>query len=91
MRATRLSKEWDKAHLKKGETPSLYNDLFDVFGVKRQRVAVYEQQEKIEHQASSIDLFWPSILLIRQKNARWCWRKFCCKLLLEQIITRDNK
>ena len=44
IRAAQFSKDWADAHYEKGETQSFYNDLFEVFGLKRRRVAVYERQ-----------------------------------------------
>lgn len=46
IRAAKFAKDWENAHYEKGETQSFYNELFEVFGVKRRRVAVYEQQVK---------------------------------------------
>lgn len=42
-RAKALSEEWSDAHYEKGETQSLYNDFFEIFGIRRRTVAVYEQ------------------------------------------------
>ena len=70
VRAAQFSKEWADAHYEKGETQSFYNDFFEVFGVKRRRVAVYEQQvKKLNNKQGFIDLFWPGVLLIEQKSA----------------------
>ena len=41
-RAARFADEWKDARYEKGETQSFYNDLFEVFGVKRRRVASFE-------------------------------------------------
>ena len=70
VRAAKFSKEWADARYEKGETQSFYNDFFEVFGLKRRRVAVYEQQvRKLDNRHGFIDLFWPSVLLIEQKSA----------------------
>lgn len=69
-RASKFSKEWESAHYEKGETQSFYNDLFEVFGVSRRRVAVFERQvRKIDTTKGYIDLFWPGVLLVEQKSA----------------------
>lgn len=69
-RAAKFSNEWADAHYEKGETHSFYNDFFEVFGVQRRRVAVYEQQiKKLDNTTGFIDLFWPSVLLVEQKSA----------------------
>lgn len=70
-RARAFSKEWRHAHYEKGETQSFYNDFFDIFGVKRRRVATYEQRVRLLNNKSGfMDLFWPRTLLIEQKSAR---------------------
>jgi len=70
VRAAQFAKDWADASYEKGETHSFYNDFFEVFGVKRRRVAVYEKQvKKLNDKQGFIDLFWPSVLLIEQKSA----------------------
>lgn len=70
-RARAFSEEWRDAHYEKGETQSFYNDFFEIFGVKRRRVATYEQRVKLLNNKSGfMDLFWPRTLLIEQKSAR---------------------
>jgi len=69
-RAAEFAREWADAHYEKGETQSFYNDFFNVFGVQRRRVAVFEQQvKKLDNKQGFIDLFWPSVLLVEQKSA----------------------
>ena len=69
-RARAFSEEWQAAHYEKGETQSFYNDFFDIFGVKRRRVATYEQRVKLlSNRYGFMDLFWPRTLLIEQKSA----------------------
>ena len=70
VRAAQFAKDWADAHYEKGETQSFYNEFFEVFGVKRRRVAVYERQvKKLNNKQGFIDLFWPGILLVEQKSA----------------------
>jgi type I restriction-modification system DNA methylase subunit len=70
IRAAQFSKDWADAHYEKGETQSFYNELFEVFGLKRRQVAVYERQvKKLNNKKGFIDLFWPSVLLVEQKSA----------------------
>ena len=70
-RARAFSKEWQEAHYEKGETQSFYNDFFDIFGIKRRRVATYEQRVKLlSNKHGFMDLFWPRTLLIEQKSAK---------------------
>ena len=70
-RARAFSEDWADAHYEKGETQSFYNDFFDIFGVKRRRVATYEQRVKLlSNKHGFMDLFWPRTLLIEQKSAK---------------------
>ncbi len=70
-RAKAFSEDWKDAHYEKGETQSFYNDFFDIFGIKRRQVAVYEQRVKLlSNKHGFIDLFWPRTLLIEQKSSR---------------------
>lgn len=69
-RAAEFSREWADASYEKGETQSFYNDFFEVFGVKRRRVATYERQvKKLDNRHGFIDLFWPGVVLVEQKSA----------------------
>lgn len=70
-RAKAFSEEWKDAHYEKGETQSFYNEFFEIFGVRRKQVAVYEQRVKLlNNRHGFMDLFWPGTLLIEQKSAR---------------------
>ncbi len=69
-RAAVFAEEWREASYEKGETQSFYNDFFDVFGVRRQSVARYEQHvAKLDNRSGFIDLFWPGVLMVEQKSA----------------------
>ncbi|BAU94040.1 methylase (plasmid) [Methylorubrum populi] len=69
-RAARFADEWSDARYEKGETQSFYNDLFEVFGVKRRRVASFEEPVKLlGAKRGFIDLFWKGVLLVEQKSA----------------------
>jgi hypothetical protein len=69
-RAARFAHEWQDAVYEKGETQSFYNEFFDVFGVRRRRVASYEEPVKLlGDRRGYIDLFWKGVLLIEQKSA----------------------
>ena len=69
--ATKFSKEWENAHYEKGETQTFYNEFFEIFGVRRKNVSVYEQKVKklANNNNGFIDLFWPGTLLVEQKSA----------------------
>ncbi|GAA5057757.1 N-6 DNA methylase [Erythrobacter westpacificensis] len=69
-RAKAFSEEWKDAHYEKGETQTFYNEFFELFGIRRKQVAIYEQRVKLlEQKHGFIDLFWPGTLLVEQKSA----------------------
>lgn len=69
VRAAQFAREWTDAHYEKGETQSFYNDFFEVFGVKRRKVATFEERVKqLGARRGFIDLFWPGTLLVEQKS-----------------------
>lgn len=70
-RAKDFSEDWKDAHYEKGETQSFYNDFFEIFGIKRRQVAVYEQMVKglDANRRGFMDLYWPGTLIIEQKSA----------------------
>ena len=69
-RAADFAKGWEDAAYEKGETQSFYNEFFEVFGLQRRRVAVFERQvSKLDNTRGFIDLFWPGVLLVEQKSA----------------------
>lgn len=70
-RAKAFSEDWKDAHYEKGETQSFYNDFFQIFGVKRRQVAVYEKmvQGLDANRRGFMDLFWPGVLIVEQKSA----------------------
>lgn len=70
MRAATFAEEWHDAHYEKGETQSFYNEFFEVFGVKRRRVASFEEPVRLlGAKRGFIDLFWKGVLLVEQKSA----------------------
>lgn len=69
-RAAEFAREWKDAHYEKGETQSFYNEFFESFGIRRRRVASFEERVKLLNNKSGfIDLFWPGTLLVEQKSA----------------------
>ena len=70
VRAASFAEEWRDAAYEKGETQSFYNDLFEVFDVRRRTVARYEEHvTKLDNRRGFIDLFWPGVLIVEQKSA----------------------
>ena len=70
-RARAFSQRWQDAHYEKGETQSFYNEFFEIFGLDRKKVAIFERKiDMIDAgERGFIDLFWPSVLLVEQKSA----------------------
>ncbi len=68
-RATAFSKKWEEAKDERSEAQSFWNDFFAVFGIERQKVALFERPVKtIKGTYGFIDLFWPSVLLAEHKS-----------------------
>ena len=68
--AAQFAHEWRDARYEKGETQSFYNEFFEVFGVRRRKVASFEEPvKKLGGKQGFIDLFWRGVLLVEQKSA----------------------
>jgi len=72
-RAHEFSRRWAGEESERAEAQSFWNDFFNVFGIQRRRVAVFEKQvqltragEKLKH--GRIDAFWKGMLLIEHKS-----------------------
>ena len=69
-RASKFAEEWKTAGYERGQSQTFYNEFFEIFGVKRRRVASFEEPVKKANNAQGfIDLFWKGILLVEQKSA----------------------
>lgn len=69
-RAAKFASEHAASTYEKGETQTFYNEFFEVFGVARKRVAVFEKQvAKLDNTKGFIDLFWPGQLVVEHKSA----------------------
>jgi hypothetical protein len=68
-RAADFARDWQDAHYERGEAQSFYNDFFNVFGVKRRKVASFEEPVRLlGDKRGFIDLFWRGTLLVEQKS-----------------------
>jgi len=68
-RAIRFSKDWADASSEQAERQTFWNELFDVFGIRRKLVASFEEPvRKISGQWGFIDLFWKGTLLVEHKS-----------------------
>ncbi len=73
-RALRFSREWKGEGSERAEAQSFWNGFFDVFGIDRRRVAIFEKQVEITRagrklKRGRIDAFWKGVLLIEHKSA----------------------
>ena len=69
-RAAAFAEEWRGAAYERAETQSFYNEFFEVFGVRRRRVASFEAPVKLlGERRGFLDLFWKGVLLVEQKSA----------------------
>lgn len=72
--AHRFSKVWKDADSERSDAQTFWNEFFEVFGVQRRRVAVYEKQVEITRtnarlRDGRIDAFWKGELLIEHKSS----------------------
>lgn len=73
-RATRFSKEWDGVTSERADAQTFWNEFFEVFGITRRRVAVFEKQVELTRAGGRtkhgwIDAFWKGTLLVEHKSA----------------------
>ena len=70
VRAAAFADKHKSDHYEKGETQTFYNEFFEVFGMSRRRVAVFEQRvDLLDNKHGFVDLFWPGELLVEHKSA----------------------
>jgi len=72
-RALRFSREWKGEGSEREEAQSFWNGFFNVFGIDRRRIAVFEKQVEITRAGKHlkhgrIDLFWKGVLLVEHKS-----------------------
>ncbi len=68
-RAFVFAKEWAGTSREKAESQSFWNEFFEVFGMRRRRVAIFEEPvKKLGDKRGSIDLFWKGTLIVEHKS-----------------------
>ncbi|MFN3703298.1 DNA methyltransferase [Thermomonas sp.] len=69
-RARAFAKEWAGESSERAEAQSFWNEFFNVFGVNRRRVAVFEQKAArfTGSRHGRIDVFWPGVMLAEHKS-----------------------
>lgn len=68
-RAIEFSADWADESSESAEAKTFWDQFFNVFGVSRRRIAVFEKRvDKIDGGNGYIDLFWPGILVAEHKS-----------------------
>ena len=69
-RARAFAREWQDEASERAEAQSFWNEFFNVFGVNRRRVAVFEQKAARFNGSTHgrIDVFWPGVMLAEHKS-----------------------
>lgn len=75
-RALAFSREWEGAAAERAEAQTFWNELFNVFGVSRRRLASFEEPvrrakarfEQSGGKGGFIDLFWRGTLIAEHKS-----------------------
>ena len=69
-RARAFAREWAGETSERAEAQSFWNDFFNVFGINRRRVAVFEQKAARFSGSTHgrIDVFWPGVMLAEHKS-----------------------
>ncbi|MGB7542862.1 MAG: DNA methyltransferase [Burkholderiales bacterium] len=68
-RALAFSREWAHAESEDADAKTFWDEFFEVFGVKRRKVATFERRvKKIDGKDGYIDLLWKGTLLIEHKS-----------------------
>ncbi len=72
-RAHEFSRKWAGEKSERAESQSFWNEFFNVFGIERKRVAVFEKQVQLSRAGEKlkqgrIDAFWKGTLLIEHKS-----------------------
>jgi type I restriction-modification system DNA methylase subunit len=68
-RALKFSKDWEGVKRERAEKDTFWNEFFNVFGIDRRRVAIFEKAvPKLNGKKGFIDLFWKGTLLVEHKS-----------------------
>ena len=68
-RARAFSNDWKHVESEDADAKSFWDEFFDVFGIKRRKVATFEKRvKKIDSKDGYIDLLWKGTLLIEHKS-----------------------
>ena len=69
-RAIAFSREWAGITSERAEKQTFWNEFFNVFGMSRKALAVFEEPvKKLSGHYGAIDLFWTKMLLVEHKSS----------------------
>ncbi|HXE31665.1 MAG TPA: type IIL restriction-modification enzyme MmeI [Terriglobales bacterium] len=65
VRAAQFAEDWRGAGYERGESQTFYNEFFAIFGIKRRRVATFEEPVRLlGAKRGYVDLLWKGVLLL---------------------------
>lgn len=67
-RAVTFSHDWKDAVDENADAKTFWDELFEVFGVKRRRYATFEHRVRHDGKRGFIDLLWKKVVLIEHKS-----------------------
>jgi hypothetical protein len=68
-RAVQFAADFSDAQSEREEAQTFWNHFFEIFGIERRRVAVFESKvKKLNDNTGFIDLLWPGVLLVEHKS-----------------------
>lgn len=68
-RAQQFAHSWASATHERAEAQTFWNEFFEIFGIRRRRVASFEETVRLlGDRRGSIDLFWPGLLIVEHKS-----------------------
>ena len=89
-RALRFSRSWATATAEEPDKQTFWNEFFEVFGVPRRSVAVFEHA--VVRQGGTygfVDLFWPGVLLAEHKGRGGSFAR--AELACPMFYTSENE
>lgn len=66
--AIQFQKEWKDETSESAEAKSFWDQFFEVFGISRRRVAIFEKRVKKIDGIGFIDLLWKGVILVEHKS-----------------------
>ncbi len=67
--AVQFAHEWSDGSRERAESQTFWNEFFMIFGIRRRRVATFEEPvKKLAEKRGSIDLFWKGTLVVEHKS-----------------------